>query len=761
MGLEKLLYLQGVGAEFIDCFGNNVQISPEDRNGILKSMCLGYLGLQRQSDADVLSGSYIEQRIYELDVKPWLNPLRQFQWSYVDTPSVEVYLPETFDGNLRFELVTELNDTYRFQIHSNQLTVAGDYRVGDSNYFKYQYSLSQLSNIPVGLGYHQISLAVESDNFVHTYTGQYMLAPRSAYCGSIDSDSSSSDIIGTKNIRTKSINNNDFSSNDFRSNNFCNNSDTHKPWGISTQLYSIKSDTQWGIGDFNDLLKLISYSAEQGADFILLNPLHALDLPNNLSPYSPDDRRWLNPLYIHIESVDEYACIANQIESQEFQDKRAYLINGSLLNYAAVYDLKYTIYRLLFNAFISKNRLVRTKRYDQFNQFKQQQGEALAQYVTHHTELIKTCSNNSDTGSDADFICYLQFIASEQLAICQLKSKSVGMLIGLVRDMAVGASPNGAEVQQNSGYFCQQASIGAPPDPFAPQGQNWGLTPLDPINLQQNNFKHFISLIRSNMQSCGGLRIDHVMGLLRLWWWPTDTDNGKGAYVYYPLDTLLAILCLESQRAQCLLIGEDLGIVPPEIVQNLSKAKIFSNELFYFTKNHHGFSAPEFYKTHSLMMLANHDVPTLSAWWSNDDIKLRHELELIDYEQFQTSLQQRESEKQQLVNLLKEQQLLMPQTVVETLSLNQLLPAWFSLTASGESMLYSVQIDDLIDETKPINIPGTWKEYSNWQRRLSVSLEQIMASDEVKQKLKIINQVRHGKVPEYSQQIQKMTDCIK
>ena len=140
---------------------------------------------------------------------------------------------------------------------------------------------------------------------------------------------------------------------------------------------------------------------------------------------------------------------------------------------------------------------------------------------------------------------------------------------------------------------------------------------------------------------------------------------------------------------------------------------------------------------------------------------LRHELELIDNEQVKTSLEQRESEKQQLVHLLEEQQLLMPQTAVKSLTLQQLLPAWISLTASGESMLYSVQIDDLIDESKPINIPGTWKEYPNWQRRLSVSLEQILASDEVKQKLQIINQTRHGKVPEYSQQIQKLKDCIK
>ncbi|MCL1045090.1 4-alpha-glucanotransferase [Shewanella electrodiphila] len=738
MGLEKLLYLQGVGAEFIDCFGNNIHICPEDRNGILKSMCLGYL--DKDPNKQSFSDAYIEQRIYELDVKPWLIPLHHFQWSNVDEPVVEVFFPESFIGQLRVEIISEQGDVYRFQVHSHQLSIVGDYQLDSIKYFKYQYRLNLESNMPVGLGYHQISLTTESDNYTQTYTGIFMLAPRSAYCGTVEHQESELTTHLKANSASKLGSNAHVNTNGV---------DASKPWGISTQLYSIKSHSQWGIGDFNDLQKLIDYSAEQGADFILLNPLHALGLPDSVSPYSPDDRRRLNPLYIHIESVDEYASIAAIIQSDEFDNKKTNLFNEELLNYSAVYQVKYSIYRLLFDVFITKNSSKRSKRFKQFTQFKKQQGEALSQFVDHQLAL----SNNSPAAEphhinvsyEADFICYLQFVAAEQLALCQLKAKSVGMQIGLIRDMAVGASPTGSEVQQNASYFCQQANIGAPPDPFAPQGQNWGLTPLDPINLQQQSYQHFITLIRSNMESCGGLRIDHVMGLLRLWWWPTDTHLGNGAYVYYPLDTLLAILCLESQRTQCLLIGEDLGIVPPEIVQNLSKAKIFSNELFYFTKNYHGFTPPEFYKPHSLMMLANHDVPTLSAWWNGDDIQLRQQLGLTDTEQKYNALNDRLNEKLQLLDLLKSKHFLPSHITLDDIKQPALINAWLSLTASGESMLYSVQLDDLINEVKPINIPGTWKEYPNWRRRLSQSLEQIMDSEDVKQKLHIVNRARHCK----------------
>lgn len=336
------------------------------------------------------------------------------------------------------------------------------------------------------------------------------------------------------------------------------------------------------------------------------------------------------------------------------------------------------------------------------------------------------------------------------------KAKEAGMGIGLIRDLAVGAALQGVEVQANSQLFCLNASIGAPPDPFAPQGQNWGLTPLDPIKLKQDRYRHFIALIRANMTYCGALRIDHVMGLLRLWWWPLDKRLGQGAYVYYPVETLLAILCLESQRARCVVIGEDLGLVPPDIIHRLYHAGVYSNELFYFCKDHQGFKPPSQYKFQSLMMLANHDVPTLVAWWTGSDLHLRRQLDLLTTdEQLGEALAGREQEKHQLVHSLISQGLL-PETDIQQIDLEDLLTAWMALGASGNSALYSVQWCDLLADRHAVNIPGTWLEYPNWQRRLPITLRDAATQSTVALRLQRIAAARH--LPEIAAQTDNTFD---
>lgn len=238
------------------------------------------------------------------------------------------------------------------------------------------------------------------------------------------------------------------------------------------------------------------------------------------------------------------------------------------------------------------------------------------------------------------------------------------------------------------------------------------------------------------MQSCGALRIDHVMSLLRLWWWPASAALGNGAYVYYPLDALLAILCIESQRACCRVIGEDLGLIPPEIVSKLFDAGVLSNDLFYFSKQDDAFTLPEHYKPHSLMMLANHDVPPLLAWWQADDLHLRHKIGLIDTDTDKDShlkhaLSLRQHEKQQLLTLLCNAGALSHSDINST-DYSTLLLAWISVCATGAAALFSVQLCDLVQENQPVNIPGTWLEYPNWQRRMSVTLEVLAAATSVK-----------------------------
>ena len=304
------------------------------------------------------------------------------------------------------------------------------------------------------------------------------------------------------------------------------------------------------------------------------------------------------------------------------------------------------------------------------------------------------------------------------------------MAVGLIRDLAVGSKRDSAEVQLNPELFCASASVGAPPDPLAPQGQNWGLPPMNPLALRNSGFAHFIELLKDNMAHCGALRIDHIMSLMRLWWCPGQDHSGTGAYVAYPADELFAILRLESQRQQCVIIGEDLGIVPPQIRQFMSDSAVFSNLLFYFEKyDPVHFRHPRDWNRSALAMVANHDVPTLAAWWSKSDLALRNEIGLFEnLDQLNAAVSARESDLIQILHWLNELHLL-PENwndfnIHRTFD-NNLCQAILQAVTVSEAQLVSLQPEDLCLIHKPINIPGTSGEYPNWRRKLPVTVDEL------------------------------------
>ncbi|PIW59501.1 4-alpha-glucanotransferase [Shewanella sp. CG12_big_fil_rev_8_21_14_0_65_47_15] len=723
MGLEKLLYLRGVGADFTDCFGQYIRIPETDRQGILTCMLKEKNALASgetctQAQLALLGESGIEAQIHRLDAQHWTQVLPTFHWCYVDEPWLNLYLPQDYTGELAITVACEHGESIAFDVPFALLKPIGNYRIqhalfGEGQYIQYRLDLV---HDDLGLGYHGIALKLKSPLAVSrqrtenpvpkAFHGTLMVAPRAAYQGVL-----SATLQGKR----------------------------HKPWGVSVQLYSLRSDSQWGMGDFGDLEELIAFLASHGADFIQLNPLHALDIaaPEHPSPYSPCDRRRLNPLYIHLQSVPEYEPLASEFTSSCWQEAIAALNRNNWLDYPKVSELKYRAFARLYGVFCEVHLAKETPRAKRFNDFVAEQGAALVEFAQ-----AESLRSPRAIAQDEGFYLYLQFVAETQLQLCQLRAKEAGMGIGLIRDLAVGAALQGVEVQANSEQFCLNASIGAPPDPFAPQGQNWGLTPLDPVKLKQHDYRHFIELIRANMENCGALRIDHVMGLLRLWWWPLEKQLGGGAYVYYPVETLLAIVCLESQRARCIVIGEDLGLVPPDIIHRLYHGGIYSNELFYFCKEGQGFKLPSQYKSQSLMMLANHDVPTLVAWWCGSDLHLRRQLTLFASDgQLDEALTAREYEKQQLVSLLIQQKLL-PDSAAQEVDINELLTAWMTLGASGCSALYSVQWCDLLGDRHAVNIPGTWLEYPNWQRRLPLGVTQAKTRGEIRQRLQNIASAR-------------------
>ncbi len=507
-------------------------------------------------------------------------------------------------------------------------------------------------------------------------------------------------------------------------------------WGFSVQLYTLRSSRNWGMGDFSDLQELLTLAAARKASFLVLNPLHALNVqaPEHCSPYSPNDRRRLNPLYIDLAIEPDYRdsrAVQTLVGSAAWQARLRDVKARDHVDYEGVAACKRDVLRLMFEHFLAVHQQPDTARARAFEAFVSAQGPSLTAFAAFEAQRYALAGDA--LAADPRFTLYAQWLAESQLAACQQRATALGMRIGLVRDLAVGGDGAGAEVNLNGALYCPQASIGAPPDPLAPQGQNWGLPPLNPKALEANGFRHFIELLQTNMAHCGALRIDHVMALMRLWWCPRYPGRGIGAYVHYPVEALFALLRLESVRHRCVVIGEDLGVVPPEVRTYISSSAIFSNILFYFEKyDGYHFKKPEHYAPRALAMVANHDVPTLAAWWNGSDLHLRYSLGLIpDEAALHQQLAGRRVEKQQVLRLLGDQWLLPVawQGDAEEKPFDLVLcAALLRCCARAASQLLSVQLEDLALLESPVNIPGTSSEYPNWRRRLPAQVDALIDS---------------------------------
>ncbi|QXC55338.1 4-alpha-glucanotransferase [Vibrio mimicus] len=551
-----------------------------------------------------------------------------------------------------------------------------------------------------------------------------------------------------------------------------------KLWGPSIQLYTLRTQHNWGMGDFGDLKQLVADIASRGGDFVGLNPIHALfpANPEGASPYSPSSRRWLNILYIDVSSVPEFALSAEaqqKVGSPEFQQRLQKVRDAHWVNYSEVAELKLSVLPLLFAEFKKRHLDKHSDRAHAFLNFVEQGGESLlhqAAFDALHAQLHAEDASvwgwpvfpekyrRFDSAAVQKFIdeqkdqvhlyMYLQWIADAQIHEAQSLAEEKGMAVGLYRDLAVGVADSGSETWADQGNLLQDVSIGAPPDVLGPLGQNWGLPPLNPQVLQATAYDAYIKLLRANMKHCGALRIDHVLGLLRLWWIPKGENATKGAYIYYPVKDMLAILALESHRHQCSVIGEDLGTVPDEIVELLRDAGVHSYKVFFFetSKEDGGYVSPAHYAEQSMAALCTHDMPTLRGFWHCDDLKMGREIGLYpDEEQLQGLFDDRLKSKQGILDSVAwhgylpagvgrdATQVPMDSYLSEALQLH---------VAAGSSALLSVQLEDWLEMDKPVNIPGTVNEYPNWRRKLSVNLDEIFAREEVNRIAARLTEVR-------------------
>ena len=520
-------------------------------------------------------------------------------------------------------------------------------------------------------------------------------------------------------------------------------------WGLTAQLYLLRSQHDWGIGDFSDLHRLVDITKAAGADVIGLNPLHALfpDAAEQASPYSPASRLLLNVLNIDVMSLarrlDDREAL-RRIREPDFQRRLGDCRDSAVVRYAEVAALKLEVLRRLYDGVRTKPRsaaAVALRRYtlesgasvrrhcvfmalrDHFVRqdaaladwhhwpagFRDPEGAAVADFIEKHADEV-------------GFHTWLQQVADEQLAAAAAAAEP--MAIGLYRDLAVGADGAGAETWANQRAVLTGAQVGAPPDIYNPPGQNWGLPPFDPRALRDEAYRSFIDLVRANMRHAGGLRIDHVMGLVHLYWIPRGAAPADGAYVEYPLDDLLGVLALESHRHECIVVGEDLGTVPDGFRERMAAANVLSYRVLFFERDERGFLPPERYPELSLAVFSSHDLPTLRAWWEGADLELKKTLGLFPTpEHERTAREERRRDREQLRAALQREGL-----ADGALDADGFFKAAHAYLGRSAAALATLQIDDLTDERTPVNVPTTSAEHPNWRRRLSQTLEQLAES---------------------------------
>lgn len=527
-----------------------------------------------------------------------------------------------------------------------------------------------------------------------------------------------------------------------------------RPWGLAIQLYTLRSARNWGIGDFTDLAGFAAAAAELGVDLIGLNPLHALFPadPALCAPYSPSSRYFLNVLYIDPEAVPEFR---SSVEAQrlvgtpEFQARLEALRAAPFVDYPAVTACKLEVLRALHAEFTA--RASRARRLE-FSHFLKKHGQVIERFALFNALHAHFAAAGNLGGWPAwptpyrdpagpvaqafaaaepaavEFHCWLQWVAATQLEAAEQRARDAGLRLGLYRDLAVGPDAGGAETWTAPGLYVHGASVGAPPDPLALQGQDWGIPPLDPDVLRERGYAPFIRLLRANMGRDGALRIDHVMMLMRLWWVPRGAPSSAGGYVHYRLDELMGIVALESQRRRCLVIGEDLGTVPPEVRAAMDAHGLYSYRVLLFEREADGsFRPPEHYPRAALVTPSTHDLPTLASFWAGTDIDLRERLGL--YPSAQLAGQQRAARRETRAALLAA---LRDAGLAAAEDGGAPLHAIQRFLARTPCAVLMLQPEDWLGMETPVNVPGTHREYPNWARKLSVDWAEFMRRQDLR-----------------------------
>lgn len=528
-------------------------------------------------------------------------------------------------------------------------------------------------------------------------------------------------------------------------------------WGYAAQLYSVRSHHSWGLGDLTDLADLCTWSASQGAGYLLTNPLHAAEVAGRMepSPYLPSSRLFVNPIYIRPELIAEYHDLG-QYDASLIESLRTTTLDDdpqALLDRDRTWQAKSQALELIHRVDMSASRRMA------FTAFRVARGRRLEDFATwcllselhgsdwhdwpaelhdpHGAAVARVRREHADR---IDFHMWLQWIADQQLSTAQSSGTDAGMPVGLICDLAVGVNGSGADAWMLNGLFAREMNVGAPPDPFNQAGQDWGQPPMRPDVLEQMAYAPLREMVSGALRHAGGVRIDHIMGLFRLWWVPRGLGPRHGAYVRYNHEAMVGVVALEAYRAGALVIGEDLGTVEPWVRDHLASRGILGTSIMWFETGPDGRpKQPQQWREHAMSSVTSHDLPPTSSYLRGDHVELRDRLGLLT-ESVDEARENARRERETWLASLRQQGVL----EADEDDPEQVTLAMHTLLTRTPSKVINATLTDAVGDPRTQNLPGTEDEYPNWRVPLSgpdgepVYLEDLYSSDRAARMAKVL-----------------------
>ncbi|MGW3119072.1 4-alpha-glucanotransferase [Streptomyces sp. NPDC001107] len=547
-----------------------------------------------------------------------------------------------------------------------------------------------------------------------------------------------------------------------------------RSYGLMVQLYSLLSRRSWGMGDLGDLGELAAWAGRAlGAGFVQVNPLHAAvpGAPTDPSPYRPSSRRFPDPVHLRVEDIPEYAHVEDQervraLLGRAAELREAVLEKGVLIDRDAVWELKREALELIREVELGPGRRAA------YVDFLAEQGEALEDHATWYAlaevhgsdwsrwpaalrdpRSAETARARGELMDRVDFHSRLAWLTDAQLTDAQRAAREAGMPVGIVHDLAVGVHPGGADAWAQQEYFAAGMSVGAPPDAFNARGQDWGLPPWRPDRLAESGYAPYRRLLRALFRYAGALRIDHVMGLFRLWWVPQGHPPTEGTYVRYDAEAMLAILVLEASRAGSVVIGEDLGTVEPGVRETLRERGVLGTSVLWFERDWEGDGQPlppEAWRADCLATATTHDLPPTAARLTGEHVELRDRLGLLT-RPLEEERAEAANDTGEWLGLLARLGLLHGTGGGHGVSEEEAeIQAVHRFLLRTPSRMIGIWLPDTVGDRRPQNLPGTWDQYPNWRLPIAdaegrpVTLEDLAGSPRLHALIDVLRTARQG-----------------